>query len=75
MPLGPNESLSQFSDESSVVESSAANRKRESKAAIKSSVAASEVSRSYLGRFEAKYKVGEKTASGAIIKEVIEEEW
>ena len=27
------------------------------------------------GRFEAKYKVGDKTVSGAIIKEVREEDW
>ena len=27
------------------------------------------------GRFEGKYKVGDKTASGAIIKEIKEEEW
>ena len=27
------------------------------------------------GRFEAKYKVGDNTASGAIIKEVREEDW
>jgi len=75
MPLGPNESLSQFDDENSVIESSAANRKRESKAATKSSGAQSDISRSSLGRFEPKYKVGDKTASGAIIKEVNEEEW
>ena len=33
------------------------------------------ISRSTNGRFEAKYKVGDKTASGAIIKEIREEDW
>jgi len=31
--------------------------------------------RSTAGRFEGKYKVGDKTASGALIKEVIESDW
>jgi hypothetical protein len=35
----------------------------------------SKVSRSSNGRFEGKYKTGEKTTSGAIIKDVDEEEW
>ena len=33
------------------------------------------ISRSTNGRFEAKYQVGDKTASGAIIKEIREEDW
>ena len=33
------------------------------------------VSRSTAGRFEAKYKVGDKTGSGALVKEVIETDW
>jgi hypothetical protein len=72
--ISPSDSVSQVCGESSVVESSAAvaNRKRDCKAATKSSGVTSEVSRSSSGRFEAKYKVGEKTAGGAIIREVIE---
>jgi hypothetical protein len=35
----------------------------------------SKISRSTTGRFEAKYKVGDRTAGGAIIKEVIESDW
>jgi len=35
----------------------------------------SKVSRSTNGRFEGKYKVGDKSISGAIIKEVKEEDW
>jgi hypothetical protein len=35
----------------------------------------SKVSRSTNGRFEGKYKVGDKAADGSIIKEVIEEQW
>ena len=50
-------------------------RKRDNKAAIKLSGATSEVSRSSSGRFEAKYKVGDKTTSGALVKEVVEEDW
>ena len=37
--------------------------------------ALSEVSRSSLGRFEGKYQVGDKTASGALVKVVLEEDW
>ena len=33
------------------------------------------ISRSTTGRFEGKYKVGDKTMSGAIIKEVNEDDW
>ena len=33
------------------------------------------ISRSTNGRFEGKYKVGDKTASGAFIKEVVETDW
>jgi hypothetical protein len=33
------------------------------------------ISRNTAGRFEGKYKVGDKTASGALIKEVIESDW
>jgi hypothetical protein len=36
---------------------------------------ASKISRSTNGRFEAKYQIGDKTASGAIIKAVGEEDW
>jgi len=32
-------------------------------------------SRNTVGRFEGKYKVGDKTSSGALIKEVIESDW
>jgi hypothetical protein len=35
----------------------------------------SKVSRSTNGRFEGKYKVGDKAADGSIIKEVKEDEW
>lgn len=50
--IGPSDSVSQIGGESSVVESLAANKKRESKAAIKSSAVQSEVSRSSSGRYE-----------------------
>ena len=33
------------------------------------------ISRSTNGRFEGKYKVGDKTASGVLVKEVIENDW
>jgi hypothetical protein len=36
---------------------------------------ASKVSRSTNGRFEGKYKVGDKTVGGAVIKEIKEEDW
>jgi hypothetical protein len=35
----------------------------------------SKVSRSTTGRFEGKYKVGDKTPSGVIVKEIKEEQW
>jgi hypothetical protein len=35
----------------------------------------SKISRSTSGRFEAKYKVGEKTANGVRVREVIEIDW
>jgi len=35
----------------------------------------SKISRSTAGRFEGKYKVGDKTQSGATIKEINEEAW
>jgi hypothetical protein len=35
----------------------------------------SKISRSTIGRFEGKYKVGDRTAGGAVIKEVREEDW
>lgn len=38
-------------------------------------VAESKVSRATNGRFEVKYKVGDKAADGSIIKKVIEEDW
>ena len=55
------------------------NKKRDAKAADKednASVRSGKTNKtSKSGRFEAKYKVGDKTASGAIIKEVGEEDW
>jgi hypothetical protein len=36
---------------------------------------ASKISRSTNGRFEAKYQVGDRTASGALVKKVKEEDW
>ena len=35
----------------------------------------SKISRSTAGRFEGKYKVGDKTTGGAIVKEVVETDW
>lgn len=35
----------------------------------------SKISRSTTGRFEAKYKIGDRAADGSIIKEVMEGEW
>ena len=35
----------------------------------------SKISRSTNGRFEAKYKVGDKAANGSLIKEIKEEDW
>jgi len=35
----------------------------------------SKASRSTNGRFEGKYKVGDKTASGALIKKIVESDW
>lgn len=67
--------MSQIGGESSVLESLAANKKRESKAAIKSSSAQSEISRSSSGRFEATYKAGDKLGNRAIKKQVNEDEW
>jgi hypothetical protein len=74
----PSESISQVDGSASLAvrsSAAAAHRKRDSKAATKSSKALSEISRSTNGRFEAKYKIGEKTASGACVKEVIESDW
>jgi hypothetical protein len=34
-----------------------------------------EINRTIKGRFEAKYKIGDKTSSGNLIKEVSEEDW
>ena len=75
--ISPSDSASQVGGESLATGSLAAvaNRKRDGKAVTKSSGVTSEVSRSSLGRFEAKYKVGEKTTSGVTIKEVSEKEW
>jgi hypothetical protein len=74
--VAPSDSISQIGGKSSAAGSlvTVAHRKRESKAATKSG-AQNEISRSSLGRFEAKYKVGDKTASGAIIKDVTEKDW
>jgi hypothetical protein len=45
-------------------------RKRERKAFPTSFKPVSEVSRSFSGRFEAKYKAGDRAVDGSIIKEV-----
>jgi hypothetical protein len=75
--IGPSDSASQFGGESFAAESltEVVHKKRDGKAVTKSLVVTSEVSRSSSGRFEAKYKVGDKTTSGALVKEVVEEDW
>jgi hypothetical protein len=67
-----------FGDKNKSVAGSSS-KKREMKAAGKDdmmSVHSEKTNRTLKsGRFEAKYKVGDKTASGAIIKKVREEDW
>ena len=72
--ISPSDSASQVGSESLATGSLAevVHKKRDGKAVTKSSGVTSEVSRSSSGRFEAKYKVGDKTTSGALVKQVVE---
>jgi hypothetical protein len=84
--ISPNDSASQVGDESSVAGSLAATqglgeettRKRDKKAQEKfegATARSSATNRSGVGRYEAKLSVGDRTKSGAVVKEVFEDQW
>jgi hypothetical protein len=79
-PARDDDNQSRTSSDILFGEKGSSNKKREVKKASKEDDAMSVYSgktnrTSKSGRFEAKYKVGDRTTSGAIIKEVREEDW
>jgi hypothetical protein len=86
--VSPSDSVSQVGGDSSVLGSSATQglatgeevntRKRDQKAQDKfedATARSSATSRSGAGRYEAKLSVGDRTKSGAVVKEVFEDQW
>ena len=81
--VASSDSISQVGGESPAVTSQGlateeVNRKRDQKAQEKfedATARSSATSRSGAGRYEAKLSVGDRTKSGAVVKEVFEDQW
>ena len=81
--VAPSDSISQFGSESLAAQGLATGeevntRKRDQKAQEKfedATARSSATSRSGAGRYEAKLSVGDRTKSGAVVKEVFEDQW